>query len=211
MRTKLRRLARVETLIEPYLQRQKEEEQKAREFLVRIARDHAIKLGALVLRGEPKLNEPLEIAWKRCLTRFSFEGNISHLVLQNLPGESEQKKFQHVLDITPPWLLRFTQALLTAGILGLKCPDYSRAPPEGIRARSRILTWPLLPLGTLQEGGPVRPFKEEELTDEERTQLVELVEECAREIELEELQSGSPGALKRIPHWRRNQRRRGQR
>ena len=70
MRTKLRRLAGVEKLVKPYLQRQKDEDEKARESLIAIARDHAVMLGALVLRGDPKLNEPLEVAWERCLTEI---------------------------------------------------------------------------------------------------------------------------------------------
>ena len=81
-----------------------------------------------------------------------------NLVLQNLPGITEQEKFQHVLDIAPPWLLKFTKAPMTAFILKLKYPDCSRAPREGRRALLQSLSWPLLPLGTLQEGGPVRPY-----------------------------------------------------
>src|SRR5947208_8504241 len=101
MRPKLRRLAELEKQIGPYLQRQAEEKKARREWEVEAANDHAIRLGALVLRGVPKLDEDLETAWVRCLTNFDVrsaveEGkqigindifNLRTLVLQELPGE----------------------------------------------------------------------------------------------------------------------------
>jgi hypothetical protein len=213
MRTKLRRLARAERLIEPYLQRQKEKQEKERKDLVCFARGHAMMLAELVLYGEPKLEEPLEIAWQRCVTgKFGVNLLYHIVVLSKLPGQTEQEKFQHVLDIAPTWLLKFTLAPITADLLGLKCPDLSSAPPEGQTAHDQVFRWPHLPRGTLQEGGPVQPYEEIRRTDEEWTQLRELVDEGGREMELKELQSGSPRALlKGISGWRRNQRRRGRR
>src|SRR5258708_39125785 len=67
MRTKHRRLARLEKLAAPYIQQKKQQEQARLERISQAASYHAIRLGALVLRGDPKLDEPLEAAWARCL------------------------------------------------------------------------------------------------------------------------------------------------
>ena len=66
----LRRLARLEKLVEPYRQRRKEKDKAAQKLLVTVARDHAITLAALLLHGEPQLKEPLEVAFQRCLDKF---------------------------------------------------------------------------------------------------------------------------------------------
>lgn len=99
---------------------------------------------------------------------------------KDLPGETETQKFQYALDIAPPWLLKFAFAPLTAAVLGLKCPDLSRAPREGQIAVDAVLRW-ALPNGTLQAGGPVRPFKEETLTNEERRKCYEEAAELVAE------------------------------
>jgi hypothetical protein len=192
MSSKSRRVARLEQKVGPYLQRQKEEHQKAREGLAKITRAHAIALAALVLHGKPKLEEPLEAAWKRCCLRFGrlidqplWNIEFFEPVLKELPGDTEAEKFQHVFDIAPLWLLEFTHAIMTAGLLGLKCPDTSRAPRAGQTAYDMVLRWPLLPHGTLQAGGPVRPFNEKTLTMEERRELNEIVDELIEEAEIQ--------------------------
>src|SRR5947209_17272772 len=112
MRPKLRRLAELEKQIGPYLQRQAEEKKARREWEVEAANDHAIRLGALVLRGEPKLDEDLASAWVRCLTTFDVRSAVEEgkqiglndvfylrkLVLQELSGETDLQKFQHLAD-----------------------------------------------------------------------------------------------------------------
>jgi hypothetical protein len=177
MRSKLRRIARLETKIEPYFQKQKEKAQRADQLLDRAARYHAIRLAVLVLHGKPDLKERLEVAWERCLIKFPGECFVNsriadivsgrmETVLEELPGETEKQKFQHVFDIAPHWLLRFTFAALTAQILKLQCPNLSDAPRAGLRALREGLKWPKFPNGTLEAGGgPLDPIDERELRE----------------------------------------------
>ena len=193
MRPKLRRLAELEKQIGPYLQRQAEKKKARREWEVEAANDHAIRLGALVLRGEPKLDEDLESAWVRCLTNFDVisaveEGKqigfddifyLQKLVLRELSGETKLQKFQHLFDIAPAWLLKFTRAILTASILGIKCRDLSGPPHEGHIGFREGFKWPALPNGTLQAGhlGP----RVKTLTSEEFMELLALLEKPKEE------------------------------
>jgi hypothetical protein len=215
VRSKFRRLARLEKLTGPYLHRQKAIEEARLAWQLMAARGHVISLAALVLYGEPKLAEPLEEACKRC--RTTFEGRVvranemserdllsAHLafgafdddkdsdyvegdyvesvensflerwMVKELPGETEQQKFQHVFDIAPPWLLVFTRARTTAFLLGVKCPVLSEAPrPHHIGLRESR-KWPEFPNGTLQAGNaiPESPM----FTAEEAVELYELLE-----------------------------------
>src|SRR5262249_44974678 len=52
----------------------------------------------------------------------------------------------------PPWLLKFTNAFVTARARGIKLPDLSDAPPAGYLGVLEGLKWPHLPKGTLQAG-----------------------------------------------------------
>jgi hypothetical protein len=183
MRSKARRLAQLEERVAPYQQRQKEERRRAKVVLAMLARYHAMMVGALVLYGEPKLNEKLEIAWERCLIRLPglrwvvndvdiYKAiRLLQPVLNELPGETEQQKLQHLLDTAPLWLLSFTGASITADILKLQCPELSDTPPAGRNALFELLRGPRLPRGTLQAGGPLRPIREETLPEDERKEL----------------------------------------
>jgi hypothetical protein len=148
MRPKLRRLAQLEKLVAPYLERVKIEEEQQRTRESGLAFYHAIKLGALVLHGDPKLDEPLEAAWERCLAKFEAERAgplgkpllsdalyLADPVLEELQGDTRPEKLQHLFDIAPPWLIKFTGADFTAHVLGIKCRDLSDAPPWGYIAR----------------------------------------------------------------------------
>ncbi len=58
--TRLRRLARLEKLAQPYSQQRWEEEAS-------VAFIHVANISLLILYGNPKIDEPLPNAWKRCL------------------------------------------------------------------------------------------------------------------------------------------------
>jgi hypothetical protein len=124
-----RQIARLEKLAGPTIKRVRQAEE---DFKVRIedrATSHAIGLGALILYGNPKEDEPLSDAWQRCMERFPNQGLEQHKglltngeyiryavkivrekVMAELPGSTEKEKFQNLLSSAPPWLLWFTFA-----------------------------------------------------------------------------------------------------
>jgi hypothetical protein len=175
MRNPLKRLQRLDELINPYLAKKKQEDEQAHGDPKPVACRHAAKLGALMLRGDPQLEEPLDGAWQRCLDRFEVRSwtkeaiansVLEARVLTELPGYTEQAKFQNLLDRVPHWLLSFTSAWRTAFLLDLNFPDISEAPRPGHRGFREMLGWPELPKGMLQAGVPI-PLDYVNLTHEE--------------------------------------------
>jgi hypothetical protein len=115
---------------------------------------HTANLSALILYGDPKIDEPLCVAWRRCLesaewqkrrekfggwdeygrdTRDPFESFSATQIakyfrkyfLPDLAGRDELGKFRLIFKKAPPWLLWFTYGDVNAQILGIKLPDLS--------------------------------------------------------------------------------------
>jgi hypothetical protein len=175
---KLSKLNLLEQLIPPYLKAKRQEEKEQLTRLKEPAQKAIRRLGALVLYGEPKLDEPLALAWQRCLTLVDVKSpGANHYVdfaeallfrrlMTDLPGENETEKFKYTLSKAPIWLLRFTSAKVTAYLIGIACPDLSAAPAWGRVGLKDARNWPLLPQGTLQAGDPIKesdfPVSEED-------------------------------------------------
>src|SRR5947207_5278183 len=114
MRNLRKRLQRLDERIGPYLAKKEQEYEQQLADLKPVAFRHAVKLGALMLRGDPQLQEPLDGAWQRCLDRFEVrslgrEAIINSMlelrVLADVQGETDQVKFHHLLDLDRDWLL----------------------------------------------------------------------------------------------------------
>jgi hypothetical protein len=129
------------------------------------ARDHATKLVALILHGDPQIEEPLAIAWRRALGRLGLVGiaeteladRLRALVITGLPGDTENAKFAHVFCSAPQWLLKFCLAWADDSILGIDLPKSSEPQTKlGRKALRECLdSWPDLPAGTIGAGGPI--------------------------------------------------------
>ena len=164
MRNLRKRLQRLDERIGPYLAKKEQEYEQQLADLKPVAFRHAVKLGALMLRGDPQLQEPLDGAWQRCLDRFEvrslgreaiINSALEVRVLAELPGDTEQAKFQNLLDLAPHWLLKFTLAGRTAFLRNLNFPNISDAPRPGHLGFREMLGWPELPKSTLQAGVPL--------------------------------------------------------
>jgi hypothetical protein len=153
-RARFRQAARLERLAEAYLRPKEDTDSRSEELARKYAFIHTANLSALILYGDPKIDEPLSIAWRRCLesaewqkrrekyggwdeygrdTRDPFESFSATQIakyfrkyfLPDLAGRDEVEKFGLVFDKAPPWLLWFTYADVNARILGIKLPDLS--------------------------------------------------------------------------------------
>jgi hypothetical protein len=159
-----RRLGRVEKQAEPMIAEQKRRESEQAARLRQAARDHATKVVTLILHGDPRIDEPLRIAWRRALEslrlndcpREQIPDRLRALVVADLPGDTENAKFAHVLCSAPQWLLAFCMSCLDAHLLGIDLPNDSGPSPEpGLTGLDDLESWPDLPTGTLGEGGPI--------------------------------------------------------
>jgi hypothetical protein len=152
---RLRQVARLEKLARPYLERRTQYEARQREQICRHSFVTLANLSILILYGEPKIEEPLLAAWKRCLlstewqsrrekyggfdeygreelgTPFDLLGApriaeyFRKYFLPDFPGAEEIEKLNPVFEKAPPWLLWFTHGDVHARILGIKLPDLS--------------------------------------------------------------------------------------
>jgi hypothetical protein len=153
-RARLRQTARLERLAEAHLRPRDETDSFFEEFVRNFAFIHTANLSALILYGDPKIDEPLSFAWRRCQQSAEWKKRrekyggwdeyggdscgdpFSHGAeriakyfrkhfLPDLAGADEVEKFSLIFKKAPPWLLWFTYGDLYARMLGIKLPDLS--------------------------------------------------------------------------------------
>ena len=73
----------------------------------------------------------------------------------------EAARFTEVFSTAPVWLLQFTNIRLDAWLLEFDLPDISAELIWGVEEVKDAKRWPLLPLGTMAAGDPVRTPPEE--------------------------------------------------
>ena len=82
-------------------------------------RHHATAVAAIVLSGQPKIDEPLKIAWNRALQHYGIKcdawGGLDHQVRvaeQLRPiiteGKGLSARFTEIFAAAPVWLVQFT-------------------------------------------------------------------------------------------------------
>jgi hypothetical protein len=151
---RFRQTARLERLAEAYLRPKEEADSQFEESVRNYAFIHSANLSALILYGDPKIDEPLSFAWRRCLESaewqkrrekyggwdeygrdscgdpFDFGATriaeyFRKYFLPDFAGGDEVEKFSLIFKKAPLWLLWFTYGDVNARILGIKLPDLS--------------------------------------------------------------------------------------
>lgn len=125
------------------------------------ARFHAAAVAAIVLHGEPKIDEPLERAWLRALERYGIHvsdptstnspANVGPQLLAKLLkfGSDESDRFSDIFRDAPAWLLSFTSVRFDAKLLNFELPDVS----DSVLKEAKL--WPRLPTGITTAGEPL--------------------------------------------------------
>jgi hypothetical protein len=133
-------------------------------FLTLPARDHVAKVAAIVLEGEPKIDEPLLRARQRAWQRFGLSTDFQEfdpwevgytLYIKLTNGKDEIETFSSIFDQAPLWLLHFTTIALDAFLLKFKLPDLSAPTKWGREGIKDARRWPELPLGIMTAGESV--------------------------------------------------------
>jgi hypothetical protein len=175
-RTSRRRVEKIEEALSAAQKERKEKRKKEQEARIFHARLHLTAVAAIVLSGEPKLDEPLVEAWKRALqhcgiSTSSFPGTrldrqnsaAQQLVPLIMEGSAEEPKFAEIFRTAPDWLLAFTTTLMDALCLGFGhplrvrfvLPLASKSLKWGFDGYEESRWWPLLPLGKMTDGAPL--------------------------------------------------------
>jgi hypothetical protein len=169
-RNKHQRLARLEQTAQRLRDERKKREADHNERLRRAAWDHLTMVVAVVLHGDPRIDERLEIAWRRTLDRLGLTETpprdllikVRDILCDQLPGDSPLEKLARVLSSAPPWILSFCLCSMDAVIF--KIPLQLKGPlPEQCRSEIARPSWPRLPRGAFADGGPM-PEKPEDLS-----------------------------------------------
>jgi hypothetical protein len=162
-----RRIWKVEELLFAAKRERERERRELSEDCVRHARLHATAVAAIVLSGDPKIDEPLSQAWRRSLqhyrirkakgTRIERQVAAAQQLLPAILGhETASAAFSKIFRRAPGWLLNFTQTFIDAGCLKFKLPNtFSWRPKWGRDGYEESRQWPLLPSCTMTTGDPV--------------------------------------------------------
>ena len=121
---------------------------------------HALQVAAVALYGEPKMEEPLRVAYSRMKEKLGEELFAaamdewwSALLRDALRRADDNLKFERIFSKAPVWLLKFTGIEWDAKLLGFKLRKLVGAPALGWEARRDRNRWPFLPEGTIDAGG----------------------------------------------------------
>jgi hypothetical protein len=153
------RIGKCEELVSSAL---KEREERLKQF-VRVgpthARRHASAVAAIVLSGQPRVDEPLNRAWARALQHYGMDVNNHQIAAAQrlfpiIKGDGkESARFTEIFSTAPVWLLQFTGVAMDARLLKFNLPDYISATLRwGSAGYEDARRWPLLPVGTITAG-----------------------------------------------------------
>jgi hypothetical protein len=127
------------------------------------ARRHAIAVAAIVLSGQPKIDEPLNRAWARALQHYGINPNkiydlsaatdeLSPLIMSE---ENKSARFTEIFLTAPVWLLQFTGLAMDSRFLEFQLPDISETLSWGSAGYDDARRWPKLPSGMMTAGDPI--------------------------------------------------------
>jgi hypothetical protein len=125
--------------------------------------DHAVAVAAIVLSGQPKIDEPLQRAWRRTLRSYEITlkdpdswhdqviaaRQLVHLIMDKA---NESAQFTQIFRDAPVWLLQFTGTAMDARLLKFELPDLSRRFIWRSAGYQDARRWPALPLGRMADG-----------------------------------------------------------
>lgn len=138
------------------------------------ARRHAVAVAAIVLSGQPKIDEPLHRAWARALQHYGVnvkwpgQWNDQVAAAQQLSpiimGEEEvSARFTEIFRTAPVWLLQFTGMAMDARLQEFQLPDVSERLRWGSNGYEDAREWPRLPSGVMTAGYPIPDLDERRL------------------------------------------------
>jgi hypothetical protein len=124
------------------------------------ARRHATAVAAIVLAGQPRIDEPLSRAWARALQHYGIDDKdqvaASKRLLPKIIGdEKESARFTEIFRTAPIWLLQFTAMALDARLLEFDLSLMPHTLRWGSAGFEDARRWPMLPVGTIPAGDPI--------------------------------------------------------
>jgi hypothetical protein len=134
-----------------------------------LARCHATAVAAIVLSGQPRVDEPLNRAWARALQHHGIDINKDQKAAAEqlypiiMGGEKKSERFTEIFRTAPVWLLQFTGMVIDSRFLSLQLPDLSPTTRWGSAGYEEARRWPLIPSGMMAAGDPIPDSDERRL------------------------------------------------
>ena len=160
------RLSKIEKHVSAALKERKAKEKQALRALPLHALRHTTAVAAILLSGQPKINEPLIRAWKRALQHYGIDVNnparmddqvrAAQRLLPIIIGDKESSaRFTKIFRKAPVWFLQFTGIATDARFLKFQLPNLIKVLRWGSDGYKEARRWPLLPAGTMTAGDPI--------------------------------------------------------
>ncbi len=160
-----RRVSKNEKLVSTALKERDAREKEFKRQLPSHARLHATAVAAIVLAGQPEIDEPLNRAWGRALQHYQITMNergrlddqfaAARRLHPVIIGSEKTSRFAEIFETAPSWLLQFTVIAMDARLLEFDLPDISTKFRWGSAGLEEARKWPSLPSGTLTAGDPI--------------------------------------------------------
>jgi hypothetical protein len=167
MRDRRHRLSKINERVAAAVEERKRKDQEYVAASIFNARHHATAVAAIVLAGQPKIDEPLSEAWNRALKHYGVEskpwGGIEDQIEaaeklrpKILEGKEQWARLSEIFAAAPVWLLQFTRVGWDAHWVKLTLPEISQTMLNwGDGGYEDMRKWPLLPSGTIAAGDPI--------------------------------------------------------
>jgi hypothetical protein len=174
-RSRLRQVRRLKARAEPLIAERDRRWKKLEKLLPSLAEAHLLRVILVFRLGEPRIDEPLALAYRRALAKLNDpstivaplsvsddEGKPSHpmdsLALAHFRGILEREppdrdikqKISAWVNQMPDWLRHLCDTTFSTGLLKLESPPLSQDMRKFRRTESDQRAWPMLPQGMLQ-------------------------------------------------------------
>jgi hypothetical protein len=155
-RSTLRRIRRLKADYAPIIAEYERLKKEWKESLPSKAEDHLLRIIALFEYGDPRIDEPLDLAYRRALTKLGTPEGVALVRLrENLerepPAGDIKTKISARLRQIPNWLIYFCSVKVSMDVLGIKGPALPKKYVLNLKVpKSDRDAWPFLPQGVLE-------------------------------------------------------------
>jgi hypothetical protein len=155
-RSTLRRIRRLKADYAPIIAEYGRRKKQWKESLPSIAEDHLLRVIAVFEFGDPRIDEPLELAYSRALAKLGTHEGVALVRLrENLerepPAGDIKSKISARLRQLPDWLIYFCSAKVSMDVLGIKRSVVPKKYVLNLKVmKSDRDRWPFLPQGILE-------------------------------------------------------------
>ena len=176
-RSTLRRIRRLTNAAKPLIEERDRRQKAFEDSLPTLAEEHLLKVIIIFRYGEPRIEEPLALAYGRALSKLDRDEalSIGHFrrILENAPPAGDIKvKISTCVGQMPDWLRYLCDVDLSIRKLGLEAPPLSQDVLNLQHTKSDRNAWPFLPQEILEpcrDYGELFDFMDKMSVEEERS------------------------------------------